>query len=169
MTNTRSLKMDDDQTQLEPPMMPQTGPLDLGAHDTFILGKNRSLRSMLDKRPAKETDSTLPHTEVTLLVRGIPEHVIVSDEKSVIMGRMDMGNKGLQPDLDLNPYGATMRGVSRVHARLFRQEKHLYITDLHSTNGTYIAGKRLEPDVPTRLSNGVEVLLGSLLIQVVFE
>lgn len=169
--DTRSINpMEDDKTQPEPPMMPQqTGPLDLGAHDTFILGKNRSLRSMLDKRPAKNTDSLLPHTNVTLLVRGIPEHVVIEDDKSVILGRSDMGNKGIQPDLDLNPYGATMRGVSRMHARLFMQDKHLYIVDLHSTNGTYLAGKRLEADVPTRLSNGAEVLLGSLLIQVVFE
>lgn len=167
--STRRIKMEDDKTQPEPPMMPQTGPLDLGTHDTFILGKNRSLRSMLDKRPAKSTDSLLPHTDVTLLVRGIPEHIVVSDDKSIVLGRMDMGNKGIQPDLDLNPYGATMRGVSRIHARLFMQDKHLYIVDLHSTNGTYLAGKRLEADTPTRLSNGAEVLLGSLLIQIVFE
>jgi pSer/pThr/pTyr-binding forkhead associated (FHA) protein len=167
--STRRVNMDDDKTQPDGPELPMTGPLDLGAHDTFILGKNRSLRSMLDKRPAKPTDSTLPHTDVTLLVRGIPEHIIVSEEKSVVLGRMDMGNKGIQPDLDLNPYGATMRGVSRIHARLYMQDKHLYIVDLHSTNGTYVAGKRLEADTPTSLSNGAEVLLGSLMIQVVFE
>lgn len=168
--DTRRIDMEDDKTQPEPPMMPQTGPLDVNnAHDTFILGKNRSLRSMLDKRPAKSGDSEMPHTNVTLLVRGIPEHLAVSDEKSIILGRSDMGNKGIQPDLDLTPYGATMRGVSRMHARLFMQDKHLYIVDLHSTNGTYIAGKRLEADTPTKLSNGAEMLLGSLLIQVVFE
>jgi len=161
--------MDDDKTQPEGPQLPMTGPLDLGAHDTFILGKNRSLRSMLEKRPAKPTDSTLPHTDVTLLVRGIPEHIFVSEEKSVVLGRMDMGNRGIQPDLDLNPYGATMRGVSRIHARLYMQDKHLYIVDMHSTNGTYVAGKRLEADTPTSLSNGAEVLLGSLMIQVVFD
>ena len=167
--STRRIKMDDDKTQPDGPEMPMTGPLDLGAHDTFILGKNRSLRSMLEKRPPKSTDTLLPHTDVTLLVRGIPEHIIVSEDKSVVLGRMDMGNKGIQPDLDLNPYGATMRGVSRIHARLYMQDKHLHIVDMHSTNGTYLAGKRLEADAPTRLSNGAEVLLGSLMIQVVFE
>jgi hypothetical protein len=167
--NTRSLKMDEDKTQPESQPLPMTGPLDAGAHDTFILGKNLSLRSMLEKRPAKASDSLLPHTEVTLLVRGIPEHVVVSDEKTVVLGRMDMRSKGLQPDLDLTPYGATMRGVSRIHARLFMKDKHLYIADMHSTNGTYIAGKRLEADVATALNNGAEVLLGSLMIQVIFE
>lgn len=167
--STRRIKMDDDKTQPDGPQLPMTAPLELGAHDTFILGKNRSLRSMLDKSPAKSTDSLLPHTDVTLLVRGIPEHIVVSDEKSVVLGRMDMGNKGIQPDLDLSPYGATMRGVSRIHARLYMQNRHLYIVDLHSTNGTYLAGKRLEADTPTRLSNGAEVLLGSLLVQVAFE
>ena len=167
--NTRSLKMDEDKTQPETSQLPMTGPLEIGAQDTFILGRNRSLRSMLEKRPVKGADSLLPHTEVTLLVRGIPEHVVVSDEKSVVLGRMDHGAKGMQPDLDLNPYGATVRGVSRIHARLSMQDKHLYIADLHSTNGTFIAGKRLEPDAPTLLHNGAEVLLGSLMVQVVFE
>lgn len=168
--HTGLLKMDDDQTNPQPPPLPHTGPLDAtGAHDTFILGKNRSLRSMLDKRPAKATDSLLPHTEVTLLVRGIPEHILLADDKSVVLGRMDHRTKGFQPDVDLTPYGATMRGVSRIHARLFMQDKHLYVADLHSTNGTFIAGKRLPPETPTRLNNGSEMLLGSLMIQVVFE
>ena len=92
--NTRSLKMDEDKTQPESLPLPMTGPLDVGAHDTFILGKNLSLRSMLEKRPAKSGDSVLPHTEVTLLVRGIPEHVVVSDEKPVVLGRMDLRTKG---------------------------------------------------------------------------
>lgn len=167
--NTRSLKMDEDKTQPEASPLPMTGPLDAGAHDTFILGKNLSLRSMLEKRPAKSGDSVLPHTDVTLLVRGIPEHVVVSDEQTVVLGRVDHRTKGLQPDLDLTPYGATTRGVSRIHARLFMKDNHLYVADLHSTNGTYLAGKRLEPDVPMALSNGAEMLLGSLMVQVLFE
>jgi pSer/pThr/pTyr-binding forkhead associated (FHA) protein len=168
-TRSLNLNMDEDKTQPESPPLPMTGPLDGGIHDTFILGKNRSLASMLDKRPAKATDSLLPHTDVTLLVRGIPEHIRISEEKAVVLGRMDHRAKSLQPDVDLTPYGATTRGVSRIHARLFMQDKHLYVTDLHSTNGTYIAGKRLTPEVPAQLSNGMEFLLGSLMIQVVFE
>jgi hypothetical protein len=163
--------MDDENTKPDSPTIPQknTGQLDMGIHDTFILGKNRSLRSMLEKSPTNEGDSVLPHTDVTLMIRGIPEHVMVSEEKPVVLGRLDHGTKGLQPDVDLNPYGATMRGVSRVHARLFIQDKHLYIADLGSKNGTFIGGKRLDPDVPYGLSNGAEVLLGSLMFQVMFE
>jgi hypothetical protein len=168
-TRSFNLNMDEDKTQPEGPALPMTGPLDAGIHDTFILGKNRSLASMLDKRPGKTSDSLLPHTDVTLVVRGLPEHIRISDEKGVVLGRMDHRAKSLKPDVDLTPYGATTRGVSRVHARLHMQDKHLYVTDLHSTNGTYIAGKRLTPEVPAQLSNGMEFLLGSLMIQVVFE
>ena len=168
--NTRSINMDDENTKPDSPTIPQnTGSLDLGIHDTFILGKNRSLRSMLEKDPANGSDSVLPHTDVTLMIRGIPEHIAVSEEKPAVLGRLDHGTKGAQPDVDLNPYGATMRGVSRLHARLFIQDKHLFIIDLGSKNGTFIAGKRIEPNVPYGLSNGAEVLLGSLMFQVVFE
>jgi pSer/pThr/pTyr-binding forkhead associated (FHA) protein len=159
---------EDESTQLNPPVQ-QTGRLDGGIQDTFILGKNRSLRAMLDKRPPRTVDRSLPQQEVTLLFRGIPEHLTITEDLSVIIGRADLKMRGFQPDVDLSPYGAHTRGVSRVHARLFLENKRLFIADLYSTNGTYIAGKRLEPNDPYRLHNGVEVLLGSLMMQVVFE
>ena len=59
--------------------------------------------------------------------------------------------------------------VSGSHAEITFDHGDWWLQDLHSTNGTFIAGKRLEPDAATRLNNGAEVLLGSLLVQVVFE
>jgi hypothetical protein len=136
--------------------------------DTYVLTKNRSIRAMLEKHPSRTLETAPPEKIVTLMIRGVAERIALSSN-SIILGRAELQSRGFQPDVDLSPYGAQMRGVSRVHARMFLQDKHLYIADLYSTNGTYIAGRRLEPNDPYRLHNGVEVLLGSLMLQVMFE
>lgn len=51
------------------------------------------------------------------------------------------------PDLDLTPYGATTKGVSRLHATLRPSETGLTLIDNKSTNGTYVNKTRLtSPD-----------------------
>ncbi|MCD8077945.1 MAG: FHA domain-containing protein, partial [Lachnospiraceae bacterium] len=48
--------------------------------------------------------------------------------------------------------------ISRAHARVERQGEELFLTDCHSTNGTYLNGKRLESDVRYPLKEGDEVM-----------
>ena len=48
------------------------------------------------------------------------------------------------------------------------KSKQLFITDLQSTNGTYLRGMKVTPYVPATLSKGDEVRLGRLALQVMF-
>lgn len=50
--------------------------------------------------------------------------------------------------------------VSGRHAQIDATETGLTITDLGSTNGTYVNGTRLEPAVPRELHEGDEVVIG---------
>lgn len=50
--------------------------------------------------------------------------------------------------------------VSRRHALIECQGGVCHIVDLESSNGTYVAGQRLPPNVPTRLDPDTEVVLG---------
>lgn len=112
---------------------------------------------------------TLGNTrEVILLIRGMVERIVMQKDKPYTLGRFDMGIQG-DDEIDLTPYGAMDRGVSRHHAVLHLEDEHVYLTDLESTNGTYVGGERLEPDTPTILHKGDEVLLGRLAIQVMFR
>ncbi|MEL6524583.1 MAG: FHA domain-containing protein, partial [Chloroflexota bacterium] len=61
------------------------------------------------------------------------------------------------------------RGVSRVHAQLHYEGGKVFITDLGSTNGTFVSNERLEPKTPTVLRKGDELLLGRLSMQVLFR
>ncbi len=52
--------------------------------------------------------------------------------------------------------------VSRKHARIERRMDGFYVTDLFSTNGTFLDGHRLESGQAVKLNNGVQLTLSSL-------
>ncbi|PJF22622.1 MAG: hypothetical protein CUN56_05060 [Phototrophicales bacterium] len=108
------------------------------------------------------------HFELILVIRGIVERLTLPESQTVILGRADARIQYM-PDVDLTPYGALDRGVSREHARLHVENGHIYITDLGSTNGTFLSGEQLEPHQPVMLRKGDELLLGRLPIQVLFR
>lgn len=52
--------------------------------------------------------------------------------------------------------------VSRRHARIQRQGDTYFLEDLHSFNGTFVQGQRLEPGVWRPLQDGAEIFLASV-------
>ncbi len=68
--------------------------------------------------------------------------------------------KGSQNDLVLPD-----DSVSTTHARLEYADGHWRLTDLDSTNGTFVEGVRLAPSVPTPLSYGHSVRFGGVRMQ----
>ena len=50
--------------------------------------------------------------------------------------------------------------VSRIHARFFMEGDKIYLTDLHSTNGTYVNGMRLEPEQKLAIRPGDQISFG---------
>lgn len=64
------------------------------------------------------------------------------------------------------PFATSLAGypnVGRAHARVARADGGLLVTDLGSTNGTYIDGRRLPPHVPTELRVGQVLRLAASL------
>lgn len=93
-----------------------------------------------------------------------PIHVRVDGQKT--LGRK---HKDYEPDVDLSPFEAYERGVSRQHAALRQQSETIVIVDLNSANSTFLNGQRLVPDQPRILRDGDEVRLGQLVLRVSFE
>ena len=54
--------------------------------------------------------------------------------------------------------------VSRHHAELRLEAEGVTLTDLHSSNGTYVEGVRLAPDQPRLLTNGARIQIGPFLL-----
>lgn len=53
--------------------------------------------------------------------------------------------------------------VSRIHARIFVEDKLFYLEDLNSTNGTFKNGLRLQPYEKRRIGEADEIRIGKLL------
>lgn len=82
----------------------------------------------------------------------------------VIIGRGD--DPSANPDLDLEPFGASRHGVSRQHALLRPTEDNLYLTDLGSTNGTRYNGIRLTASQVYALNHNDVISFGNVVFQV---
>jgi hypothetical protein len=142
--------------------------------DTAVLSRNNPALRRAISAAGGDPDAPLNTTtlgdkqEVILLIRGMVERVVMEEGVIYKLGRFEIGTAA-EDEIDLTPYGAMDRGVSRVHAQLHLAEGKVYITDLGSTNGTYITGNRLEANTPSVLRKGDELLLGRLAVQVLFR
>lgn len=136
--------------------------------DTAVLSNKNYFRRAITVKLSNGTASVGENREIILVIRGMVERLMLKEDKRLILGRTDVKSRHM-PDVDLTPYGALDRGVSRDHASLHLEGDRLYVTDLNSTNGTFLAGKRLDPHVSSVLRKGDELLLGRLPVQVLFR
>ena len=83
------------------------------------------------------------------VVRGQEQtHEIVKDE--VVVGR------STECDIQIPE-----NSVSRKHARIFRDGDQWRVTDLGSSNGTFVDGQRLTPDVPSLVRDRGDLRFGT--------
>ena len=69
----------------------------------------------------------------------------LAERNEFTLGRVTEGQP-VMPDIDLAPYQAYTHGVSRLHAVIKRGVDDILLMDLESANGTFVNGKRLEPN-----------------------
>lgn len=89
-------------------------------------------------------------------------------KRALILGRDDPAASD-RPDIDLIPYGGFQLGISRRHAALEISGKRLMISDLKSSNGTFLNGERLDPHEPYQVRDGDEVRLGNMHLKISFR
>jgi len=96
------------------------------------------------------------------------QRLVMPVEDSVIFGRQSDFPEDPQPDIDLTPFGAHEKGVSRRHLRIKRKDSRLYAIDIGSSNGTWLNGHRLTVYGEYPIRNSDELRLGLLRIKVRF-
>jgi CheY-like chemotaxis protein len=111
-----------------------------------------------------EDEAIIPWV-IELRVIGTPHIIRVPVKDMLVIGRKDAA-RGLIPDIDLGPYEAQQRGVSRKHARMIMRDNRLTLEDLGSANGTYVNGQMLDILRPQRIRAGDHIKLGTLSMQV---
>jgi hypothetical protein len=101
-------------------------------------------------------------------IEGATTPMLVYPKQEIILGRRDP-NTGAMPDVDLTAYAGYRMGVSRQHAAIHFQDKQLDISDLGSSNGTFLNGTRLTAHRPYQLRDGDEVRLGQMVLKLFFQ
>jgi ribosomal protein L32 len=104
-----------------------------------------------------------------LKVQGTTETLRVQPRQTEIIFGRKSPDCVMIPDVDLTPYEAGERGVSRLHASLRRQDQTLVLSDLGSVNHTFINGQRVHAHEVRVLHDGDEIRLGRLLMYAYFR
>lgn len=84
-----------------------------------------------EKRKRRDTEEQLMNLHILSKKEGFPEWIKISQD-SFSIGR------GIENDLNI-----PIAYISCFHARIDKKQSQFYITDLESTNGTYLNGKKL--------------------------
>jgi hypothetical protein len=143
----------------------------LGASDhltTQNIKTNRGNGDLRERYSPVAPPSTTLSNWVTLHLLDTGQVLPLSERTEFTLGRISEGQP-IMPDVDLSPYQAYARGVSRLHAVIKREASHVFLMDLGSSNGTFVNGKRLAPNVDHAVSNGDVVALGKLKIQILIK
>lgn len=120
-------------------------------------------------RPQKPVLPVAPSDNwLTLHLLDSGEMLPLTERNEFTLGRVSEGQP-VMPDIDLGPYQAYTRGVSRLHAVIRRGVDHVMLSDLESANGTFVNGQRLPPNQEHALAHGDVISLGSLKMQVLLR
>jgi pSer/pThr/pTyr-binding forkhead associated (FHA) protein len=130
---------------------------------TAYAAANR-IREMVAAPPAV-AGANLPG-QITLTINGAAQPVVLNGRNEYVLGRE--GHEQVVPEVNLNPYGARDKGVSRVHAALRRDRGQVFLIDLGSSNGTRLNGQLVPAHQPALVASGDEIRLGKLLLRISF-
>lgn len=91
------------------------------------------------------------------------------DDESVIGRTIEQRNHYVE--IDLTPFGAKSRGVSRRHARIHfdNNQEGWQLTDIGSQFGTFVNNLKLEPNESVMLEDGQTVRFGGMNFRIVVE
>ncbi len=130
---------------------------------TLMVGKD--LRRDLRRRQITNYAAPPPGT-MALYLSGRTAPLIIETAVPITLGRNVPGNP--RPTVDLMQYHGGIQGVSRLHAMIRRHEGGYILTDLGSTNGTWLNDEQLPKSESRFLQSGDQIRLGYMTLFVQF-
>lgn len=104
-------------------------------------------------------------SSLKLVLADTGEEIGLPEKDEILVGREDPASS-IFPDIDTTPYNGEEDGVSRKHAKIFHQGNEYYVEDLNSINSTFLNKAKLEPNSPSAIANGDELMLGRLKFKI---
>jgi pSer/pThr/pTyr-binding forkhead associated (FHA) protein len=108
-----------------------------------------------------------PSEGIAIYLLGLLHPIEIRLENIFIIGRLVDPKQ--EKVVDLTRYNAFTLGVSRRHLMVRRTGDGYEVMDLDSTNGTWVNGQRLEPQLPFAVISGQQIRLGNLPIFISFR
>lgn len=115
----------------------------------------------------KENQYSMPENGLAFYFAGTSTQIAVATNEEFVLGRKTEGDTEALVDLTY-PDGFAM-GVSRRHAKIRSTANGYAITDLNSSNGTWLDGKILPPSQPIDLRSGCTIQLGRLKLVAIYN
>ena len=113
-------------------------------------------------------NALIPEDGIAIYVAGTSKPVYLIFKDELIFGR-----KAEEPFggdlLDLTSLGGYQMGISRRHAVLRKLEKSYELTDLGSTNGSWLNNERLTPFKPYPLVSGSQLRFGRMRLLILYH
>lgn len=108
-----------------------------------------------------------PARGIAVFVSDSTQPIEVCLEDEFVIGRLVEAKE--EKLVDLTSFNASDLGVSRRHLLVRRAGKAYNVIDLNSTNGTWVNGQRLIPQLPFPVTSGSQIRLGRMRIFLVFQ
>ncbi|MBN1890544.1 MAG: FHA domain-containing protein [Thermoflexales bacterium] len=134
-------------------------------HTKPLVTPEKAAPSAEPRAPSVGSAEAEAPSALTILIKSSARQLSPPSRDEYILGRAD-ATRDIFPDIDLTPDGGFEGGVSRRHARIYKQRGQLVVEDLGSANGTFLNGQRLTPYLPYPLCDKDEVQLGLVRLQV---
>lgn len=121
------------------------------------------------ERDAEILEAITPPPGIVFYVYGESAPMEPRMDEELVLGRKTDNAPGQESLVDLSPYGAFAMGVSRRHARIRKIAIGYEITDLDSSNGTWLNEHRIVPNKPYILDSGAKIRVGKLILVVTYK
>ena len=115
-----------------------------------------------------EIPSTPEGANLSLYLIDSGEVIPLEELTEFTLGRSSE-DQPILPDIDLAPYHAYERGVSRLHASIEISQPNVLLTDFGSANGTELNGQKMTPNKPYPITHGDIFTLGKMKIQLLIN
>jgi pSer/pThr/pTyr-binding forkhead associated (FHA) protein len=113
----------------------------------------------------QEMEQEFPENGVAVFLTNYERPFDTCLEDDFIIGRKTDEAQGRM--VDLSAFHAFNLGISRQHVRIQRAGTGYLITDLNSTNGTWLNGERLLPNQTVKLPSAAQLRLGKMRLFIV--
>jgi pSer/pThr/pTyr-binding forkhead associated (FHA) protein len=113
-------------------------------------------------------EALIPEDNIAIFAAGASKPIYLHVEEKLVFGRKS--DQTFEAALlDLTELGGYQMGISRRHAVIQKLEKGYEVTDLGSTNGSWLNDERLVPFKPYPLASGSQLRFGRMRLLVLYH